>query len=66
MTTTANERAQLTQEERADSAAQSLHSAVLDGHEVSPATQADTELYVSGELTADDVLRRALERHDVA
>ncbi|WP_343924216.1 hypothetical protein [Rhodoglobus aureus] len=57
--------ASLTREERADNAAQSLHSAELEGHSVTPATQLDTEMYVSGEIDSQELLRRVRVRHHV-
>ncbi|MET4705021.1 hypothetical protein [Frigoribacterium sp. UYMn621] len=57
--------ASLSKEERADSAAQSLHSAELEGHSVTPATQLDTEMYVSGEIDSQELLRRVRARYNV-
>ncbi len=56
----------LTRDQRAKNAAQSLHSAELEGHSVTPETQADTELYVSGEIDSQELLRRVKARYDVA
>lgn len=47
------------------SVAQSLHSAELEGHHVTSATQADTELYVSGEIDSKELLRRIRARYHI-
>lgn len=54
-----------TREQRAENAAQSLHSAELEWHAVSPATQNDTAEYVSGEIDAQEHLRRVRSRYGV-
>lgn len=55
----------LSGEERAESAAISLHSAELEGHSVTPETRADTELYVSGEIDSKELLHRVRARYGV-
>lgn len=57
--------ADLTPAERADAAAQSLHSAELDGGSVTPATREDTERYVAGESTAQELQRVVRDRYGV-
>ena len=57
--------ASLTLDQRAKNAAQSLHSAELEGHSVTPETQADTELYVSGEIDSQELLRRVKARYSI-
>lgn len=55
----------LTPAERADAAAQSLHSAELEGGSVTPATRDDTERYVAGEITAQELQRAVRDRYGV-
>lgn len=57
--------APLTAEQRAKNAAQSLHSAVLEGHSVTPATQMDTQAYVAAEIDSQELLRRVRARYGV-
>lgn len=58
--------ASLTRGQRAENAAQSLHSAELEGHSVTPETQAEAELYVSGEIDSQELLRRVRARYGIA
>ena len=51
--------------ERAWNAAQSLHSAKLEGHSVTAATEMDTAEYVFGEIDAQELQRRVRARYGV-
>jgi hypothetical protein len=55
----------LTKEERAWNAAQSLHGAELEGHAVTAGTQMDTADYVAGEIDSEELLRRVRTRYGV-
>lgn len=66
MTITQEQPVVLTAEERAESAAFSLHSSELEGLHVSPATREDTEAYVSGEIDSAELLRRVKARYGLA
>ena len=57
--------APLSPEERAHNAAQSLHSAELEGHPVTPSTQIDTDLYVSGAIDSQELRRRVRARYSI-
>lgn len=53
----------LSREQRAFNAAQTLHSARLEGHSVTPETQQDTGDYVAGEISSQELLRRVNARY---
>jgi uncharacterized protein YciW len=55
----------LTPAERAENAAQSLHSAKLEGHSVTAATKVDTAEYVAGTIDAQELQRRVRARYGV-
>lgn len=65
MTIASDARTALTPERRAMIAEQSLHSAELEGHSVTPATQQDTAEYVSGEIDAQELRRRVRARYGI-
>ena len=54
------------QQRRAQSAAESLHSAELEGLTPSPAGGADMAAYVQGEFDADELVARTRARYGLA
>ena len=52
--------------ERAASVAEATHSAELEGLTVSPASLADAQEYVRGNIDVDELGRRVRTRHGVA
>lgn len=51
---------------RAAATEASIHSAALEGQELSPADAADSEAYVRGDLTLEELGQRTRERYGVA
>lgn len=59
-------RSRLTAEQRAASLAEATHSAALEGLTIGPATRADAEEYVQGDIDVDELVRRVQARYGVA
>ena len=59
-------RSRLTARERAASVAEATHSAGLEGLTVSPASLADAQEYVRGDIDVDELGRRVRARYGVA
>ena len=59
-------RSRLTARERAASVVEATHSAELEGLTVSPASLADAQEYVRGDIDVDELGRRVRARYGVA
>ncbi len=59
-------RSRLTADERAVAVAEATHSAELEGQAVSPATLADGDQYVRGDIDVDELGLRVRARYGVA
>ncbi len=49
--------------ERARQVAEGIHSAEMEGLSLSPAMLADAELYIAGDIDADELVERTRQRY---